>query len=58
MLSTLLRSLGYLVASALLGLLSITDMLGADALSTASQALKRALRVRPDLAEGLAAAAR
>ncbi len=58
MLSALLWSLAYGVTSALLGLLSITDMLGMDAASAASQPFRRVLHAERDLPVRLAAAAR
>ena len=58
MLSGILPSLGYVVASALLGLLSITDMLGVEAYSAGLRHFRRTLRAAPDLPARLAAAAR
>ena len=54
MLSSLLQSLAYTVLSAVLGLLSITDMLGTDAASAASKEFRQVLKAEPDLAAGLA----
>jgi hypothetical protein len=56
MLSGVLQSLAYMVLPALLGLLSIIDMLGIDAASAASRQFRQVLKAEPDLAADLAAA--
>jgi hypothetical protein len=58
MLSGFLQYLAYAIVSALLGLLSITDMLGVDAASAASSQFKQLLNAEPELTAGLAMAAR
>jgi hypothetical protein len=59
MLSSILLSLSSLIASALLGLLSITDMLGREAYSATLRHFRRTPQSEPDrAARRLAAAAR
>ena len=58
MLSGILLSLSSLIASVLLGLLSITDMLGKEAYSATLRHFRRVPRSEPDRAARLAAAAR
>ena len=58
MLSGILPSLAYIVASALLGLLSITDMLDREAYNAGLRHFRPMLRAAPDLPARLAAAAR
>jgi hypothetical protein len=58
MLSGILLSLSSLIASALLGLLSITDMLGKEAYSATLRHFRRVLHSEPDRAARLAAAVR
>jgi hypothetical protein len=58
MLSGILQSLAYVVVSALLGLVAITDMMDRDAELAASRQFRRVLKAEPDLAAGLAMAAR
>jgi hypothetical protein len=56
MLSGFLHCLGYVVASVLLGQLSVIDPLGVDAERAASRAFRRALNAEPNRAADLAAA--
>ncbi|HLV98330.1 MAG TPA: hypothetical protein VKT82_06590 [Ktedonobacterales bacterium] len=58
MLSGILPSLAYMVTSALLALLAITDMLDREAYSARLRHFRRAQHAAPDLPARLAAAAR